>query len=108
IRSVAEILGRTVRTSDVSGRYGGEEFGVVLPDTDIHGAVVIAERIRRRIESATMGRSTGLQCTISIGVAQARPDNEDAGEWIGRADRALYEAKRLGRNRVVRDGVVLA
>jgi diguanylate cyclase len=103
IRAVAEILSRTLRTSDVAGRYGGEEFGVVLPDTDGQGAAVIAERIRRRIEGATMGRETVLQCTVSIGIAQARPDSEDAGDWIARADRALYEAKRQGRNRVVRD-----
>ena len=108
IRSVAAILGRTVRTSDVPGRYGGEEFAVVLPDTDEHGAAIIAERIRRRIETATMGREVVLQCTVSVGVAQAEPDSEDAGDWIARADRALYEAKRLGRNRVVRDGPALA
>jgi diguanylate cyclase len=103
IRAVAEILSRTLRTSDVAGRYGGEEFGVVLPDTDGQGAAVIAERIRRRIEGATMGREAILQCTVSIGIAQARPETEDAGDWIARADRALYEAKRQGRNRVVRD-----
>ena len=108
IRSVAAILGRTVRASDVPGRYGGEEFAVVLPDTDEHGAAIIAERIRRRIETATMGREVVLQCTVSVGVAQAEPDSEDAGDWIARADRALYEAKRLGRNRVVRDGPALA
>ena len=108
IRSVAAILGRTVRSSDVPGRYGGEEFAVVLPDTDHHGAAIIAERIRRRIESATMGREVVLQCTVSIGVAQAQPDSEDAGDWIARADRALYEAKRRGRNCVVRDDEALA
>ena len=108
IRSVAAILGRTVRASDVPGRYGGEEFAVVLPDTDEHGAAIIAERIRRRIESATMGREVVLQCTVSIGVAQAQPDSEDAGDWIARADRALYEAKRRGRNCVVRDDEALA
>jgi diguanylate cyclase len=108
IRSVAAILGRTVRASDVTGRYGGEEFAVVLPDTDEHGAAVIAERVRRRIETATMGREVVLQCTVSIGIAQAEPDSEDAGDWIARADRALYEAKHLGRNRVVRDGAAPA
>jgi len=108
IRAVAEILGRTLRASDLSGRYGGEEFGVVLPDTDGPGAATIAERIRRRIESATMGKEAILQCTVSIGIAQARPDSEDAGDWIGRADRALYEAKRQGRNRVVRDLALVA
>ena len=106
IRSVAGILASTLRASDLSGRYGGEEFGVVLPETDGPGAMVIAERIRRRIEAATLGRTVVLQCTVSVGVAEARPDVEDAGDWIARADRALYAAKRLGRNRCVRDGVM--
>ncbi len=106
IRSVAGIVSGTVRASDVSGRYGGEEFAVVLPDTDGPGAIVIAERIRRRIESATLGQSAALRCTVSIGIAEARPDADDAGDWISRADRALYAAKRLGRNRTVRDGMV--
>jgi diguanylate cyclase len=103
IRSVAEIVSRTVRTSDVSGRYGGEEFGVVLPDTDVDGGAVIAERIRQRIEAATVEPAAGIRCTVSIGIAAAQPDVEDAGDWIARADRALYEAKRLGRNLVVRE-----
>lgn len=108
IRSVAGILTSTLRASDIAGRYGGEEFGVVLPDTDGQGAAVIAERIRRRIEAATIGRTVVLQCTVSVGIAEARPDVEDAGDWIARADRALYSAKRLGRNRTVRDGVMPA
>ena len=103
IRSVAEIVGRTVRASDVSGRYGGEEFGVVLPDTDVDGAAVIAERVRQRIEATTVEPATGIRCTVSIGIAAAQPEVEDAGDWIARADRALYEAKRLGRNLVVRE-----
>jgi diguanylate cyclase len=108
IRNVAAIVGRTVRASDISGRYGGEEFAVVLPETDIDGAAVIAERIRRRIEAATMEPVAGIRCTVSIGIAAAQPDVEDAGDWIARADRALYEAKRLGRNLVVRESPALA
>jgi diguanylate cyclase len=103
IRNVAAIVGRTVRASDISGRYGGEEFAVVLPETDVEGAAVIAERIRKRIEAATMEPAAGIRCTVSIGIAAAQPDIEDGGDWIARADRALYEAKRLGRNLVVRE-----
>jgi diguanylate cyclase len=103
IRNVAAIVGRTVRASDISGRYGGEEFAVVLPETDVEGAAVIAERIRKRIEAATMEPAAGIRCTVSIGLAAAQPDLEDAGDCIARADRALYEAKRLGRNLVVRE-----
>ncbi len=108
IRSVAEIVSRTVRASDISGRYGGEEFGVVLPDTDVDGATVIAERIRQRIEAAAVAESAPVGCTVSIGIAAAQPEVDDAGDWIARADRALYEAKRLGRNRAVRDGALPA
>ena len=108
IRSVAAIVSRTVRTSDICGRYGGEEFGVVLPDTDVDGGAVIAERIRQRIEGTTIEPAAGIRCTVSIGIAAAQPDVEDAGDWIARADRALYEAKRLGRNLVVRESPELA
>jgi len=108
IRSVAAIVSRTVRTSDVCGRYGGEEFGVVLPDTDVDGGAVIAERIRQRIEATTVEPGAGIRCTVSIGIAAAQPEVEDAGDWIARADRALYEAKRLGRNLVVRESPALA
>lgn len=108
IRSIAAIVSRTVRASDISGRYGGEEFGVVLPDTDADGAAVIAERVRRRIEATTVEPTTGVRCTVSIGIAAAQPEVDDAGDWIARADRALYAAKRLGRNRSVRDGMMPA
>ena len=55
-----------------------------------------------------MEPATGIRCTVSIGIAAAQPEVEDAGDWIARADRALYEAKRLGRNLVVRESPALA
>jgi diguanylate cyclase len=102
IRSVATLVRATLRDYDTAGRYGGEEFGVILPDTGIECATAIAERIRMRIEAATLEREANIRCTISVGIAVATPDVRDVREWIERADRALYRAKALGRNRTVR------
>jgi diguanylate cyclase len=98
IRSVAEILRASLRDGDVPGRYGGEEFGVLLPDTPAAGAAVIAERIRRRIEGAALTRS-GLRATVSVGIAELGPQDVDYTVGISHADRALYAAKERGRNR---------
>src|SRR5205085_2283595 len=101
LRSVAAILRDTLRLHDVAGRYGGEEFGVVLPGIDVQGAAAIAERIRRRIESSVVEPRRGVRVTVSIGFAALRDDDEDHGAWIARADRALYAAKAAGRNRAI-------
>jgi diguanylate cyclase len=101
IRNVAAILRAALREEDVPGRYGGEEFGVLLPDTPAAGAEVIAERIRRRIEGAALARS-GLRATVSIGIAEIGPEDVDYTVCISHADRALYAAKERGRNRSVR------
>ncbi|HYR32686.1 MAG TPA: diguanylate cyclase [Burkholderiales bacterium] len=99
LTAVAAILQDTLRLHDVAGRYGGEEFGVVLPGINTGGASAIAERIRRRIEQAVVEQRRGLRVTISIGYAALTPDDNDHGAWIARADRALYAAKAAGRNR---------
>ena len=101
LTAVAAILQDTLRLSDTAGRYGGEEFGVVLPGINGDGALAIAERIRRRIEQATVDQRRGLQVTVSIGYAALTPDDNDHGAWIARADRALYAAKAAGRNRCI-------
>jgi len=101
IRSVAVILRASLREEDVPGRYGGEEFGILLPDTPAAGAEVIAERIRRRIEGAALTKS-GLRATVSIGIAELGPQDIDYTVGISHADRALYAAKERGRNRSVR------
>jgi diguanylate cyclase len=102
IRNVATLVRETLREQDTAGRYGGEEFGVVLPDTNLDGASVIAERLRQRIETALVESRFALHCTISIGVAEAGPKTKDVRDWIDTADRALYAAKAAGRNRTVR------
>lgn len=101
IRGVAALLRAALREEDVPGRYGGEEFGVLLPDTPAAGAEVIAERVRRRVESATLAQ-TGLKATVSIGIAELGENDVEYTVAISHAERALYAAKAHGRNRSVR------
>lgn len=97
LRAIARILQREVRAFDLVGRWGGEEFIVVCPDTGIDGASGLAERLRARIAKQDFGRVG--QRTASFGVAEAAA-GETAVALVERADRALYEAKRNGRDRV--------
>jgi two-component system cell cycle response regulator len=86
-------------------RYGGEEFVVLMPETDASVATLVAERLRRRIAGEPFSIQRGarhLEVTISVGVAALRP-GDDAATVLKRADQALYRAKREGRNRVVPD-----
>lgn len=104
IRRVAGLVRASIRSSDVAGRYGGEEFCVLLPDTSLEDAYVVAERIRRTIESASIeAAGHAIRCTVSVGVAVADTGAPaaDPQPWIERADRALYRAKAEGRNRTV-------
>lgn len=103
IRNVAALLHAAVREQDIPGRYGGDEFGVLLPDTDLAGAASIAERVRSQIAAADMQSSAGIRCSVSIGIALADGPADDVRQWIARADRALYRAKTLGRNRIDAD-----
>ena len=98
LRAVATILRDSLRMHDIAGRYGGEEFGVVLPGIDARGAAALAERIRRKIESSVVEPRRGVRVTASIGYAALGNDDHDPGAWIARADRALYAAKAAGRN----------
>jgi diguanylate cyclase len=101
IRNVGAILRASLREDDVPGRYGGEEFGILLPETPAAGAEVIAERVRRRIEGSALARS-GLRATVSIGIAELNPQDVEYTMAISHAERALYAAKERGRNRSVR------
>jgi two-component system, cell cycle response regulator len=104
LREFAERLKASIRGIDLACRYGGEEFVVVMPDTDLGVAATVAERIRRRIAGEPFPINRGarsIEVTISIGIA-ARIALEDTAQMIlKRADEALYRAKRDGRNRVV-------
>jgi diguanylate cyclase (GGDEF)-like protein len=91
---------QSLRTSDFFGRYGGEEFLMILPQTTLEGAEVIADRFRRKLEAVGFPDiDPQLKVTTSIGVAQYIT-GEDMVQTLGRADAALYRAKRFGRNRV--------
>ncbi len=102
IRDTAEVLRNSVRNTDLVGRYGGEEFGLVLTDTASDGALVLAERLRDKVQAMTVQfDGQEIRCTISLGIAQFSAAKEGHGQWIEHADQALYEAKNAGRNRSV-------
>jgi diguanylate cyclase (GGDEF)-like protein len=107
LRDFAETLRATVREVDVAGRWGGEEFIVILPGTDGIGAAQLAERVRVAFEERRVLTVDGtpIPVTASFGVA-AYPDHTPEDALVAAADAALYQAKREGKNRVVkaRDG----
>jgi diguanylate cyclase (GGDEF)-like protein len=102
IQHVASLLRETIRECDSVGRLGGEEFTILLPNTDLTGANVIAERLRIRIaeSSITTDTVTDLSVTCSLGVSEFSVSDEKLDNMIVRADNALYKAKEGGRNRV--------
>ncbi len=104
LRLVAMTLKSNIKGRDLAARYGGEEFVAVLPSTDLEGAVIVAENIRKAIQAKELlKRSTNEKLgriTASFGVASFRL-NESASALIERADRCLYAAKHAGRNRVI-------
>lgn len=98
---LARIFQETLRTLDCAGRYGGEEFLIVLAQTDLQQAVPTAERIRLAVEQFEFTREdVTLHATVSIGVAEMGVEDVTINDLIGRADQALYEAKKNGRNRI--------
>ncbi|MEC9040545.1 MAG: diguanylate cyclase [Pseudomonadota bacterium] len=102
IRHTAEVTRNNIRQSDSAGRYGGEEFGIILPETDAESARVICERIREAIENSTVSTTAGdIRYTVSMGIAQLTETPENYMQWMQKADEALYKAKESGRNKVV-------
>ena len=100
--ALAGAINSCIRNQDSGYRYGGEEFAVILAQTGLDNAKVVAERIRRRFADHVFrpGPGTEVSSSISVGVVQRRPD-ENPADMIKRADQALYVAKKQGKNRVV-------
>jgi len=110
LKELAERVSGNLRSFDTVARMGGEEFVIVMPDTNVGIACAVAERLRQDIENngfTVPELSTTLPITISIGVATARENGDTSESILKRADDALYHAKDTGRNRAVlnTDGV---
>ncbi len=101
---VAERIARNIRGFDLAARYGGEEFVVVMPDTPLDVAIGVADRLRRKIEEVPVSVKEPrfeIPVTVSVGVGNAMAADTSSAALLKKADEALYEAKRSGRNRVI-------
>ncbi|MBS0383238.1 MAG: diguanylate cyclase [Proteobacteria bacterium] len=101
IRQVGAIIRGSLREGDLAGRYGGDEFGVVLCNANLPAAAAVAERIRSGVAELTVEKAPQLRCTLSIGLAHSADATGNTRDWIEQADAALYRAKLAGRNRLV-------
>lgn len=101
LKAFADVLRSSIRKHDTVGRYGGEEFALLMPQTGMDTAVRVAERIRRALETRGVSVEVGrIDVTVSGGVATFGIDGDDWDALLSAADTALYEAKRAGRNRI--------
>lgn len=99
IRCVSRCLREQLRDTDIAGRYGGEEFGIILTNTDTQGALEFSQRLRRSVAAQSVSALTAqVSVTISLGVQQLDDSIHSAEQWIAGADRALYHCKEHGRN----------
>jgi len=99
IRQTADVLRNCIRETDVGGRYGGEEFGVLLINTEAEDARIVAERIREAIEALTVTHEKhSIRFTVSLGIAEMEGGMESHEQLIHNADQALYQSKEGGRN----------
>jgi len=105
LKLISDVCSASIRKVDTIGRYGGEEFLVICPNTASSEARLLAERMRQAVSEASLeGEYSELRVTISIGVASSEDWSESAHDLIGLADEALYHAKNRGRNQVVASG----
>lgn len=102
LQKLSEIMRETLRTVDIIGRLGGEEFAIMLPETDLQKATEVAERLRENIARTDVVLEAGLPLhfTVSIGVATLQDKDVNLDIMLNHADRALYQAKQSGRNKV--------
>ena len=99
IKMLAALIKRCVRETDLAGRYGGEEFAIILNDSSVEDAKIVAERIRQLAQRLVVEHEgESISFTVSLGLAQFTPDFKGALAWLECADQALYEAKENGRN----------
>jgi len=104
LKLMADVTRNALRQVDIFGRFGGEEFVVFLPETPLRDAVTVADRIREAIASAPLTiQNAEARMTVSIGVSTYQDDEPSLDTLLMRADKALYEAKQRGRDRVVAD-----
>ncbi len=106
LQGIARLIKSSVRASDFAARFGGEEFLVILPDTDALEAEVVAEKIRRAVDTSEL--PVVGHVTVSVGLSEWRDDLPDEGLLVRRADQALYAAKAAGRNRVMMWGEAMS
>lgn len=100
LRQLSKLLRQNLRVSDQAGRYGGDEFCVILPDVPLAHAAELMEALRGRFGALGYEQSPALQVSLSIGLAAFNPLHDDAMGWLNDADQALYAAKTCGRNNV--------
>ncbi|MGB2739653.1 MAG: diguanylate cyclase [Cognaticolwellia sp.] len=101
IRHLAKLIREQVRETDISGRYGGEEFVILLADTHADDALIFAERLRKVVEeSVVIYNDIEIKYTISLGVAEVESSFSEVSHWLEHADSALYKSKENGRNKV--------
>ncbi|MBZ2161374.1 sensor domain-containing diguanylate cyclase [Alteromonas stellipolaris] len=100
IQMLSALIKRCVRETDLAGRYGGEEFAVILTDSPVEKAVIVAERIRRLAERLVVEHDgEEITFTVSLGLAEFDLNSKSSMAWLEKADQALYEAKESGRNK---------
>ena len=101
IRTLSDLLTQSLRGTDIIGRLGGEEFGVILIDTNAEPAEMLANRIREKIEQTVIRHDdTDIRITSSFGITELNEDFKDYEEWFATADLGLYDSKNSGRNQV--------
>ncbi|MCS3516068.1 diguanylate cyclase [Pseudomonas grimontii] len=100
LRQLSKVLRQNLRATDLAGRYGGDEFCVILPGMSLNRATEVMDALRDRFNALAYAQDASLRASLSIGLAPYQPEHADSTTWLNDADLALYEAKSSGRNRV--------
>ena len=103
LKAVADVLQGDIRVTDVAARFGGDEFVLMLPETDLNGAILVADKVRVDISRIALPHNDAVvRTSVSIGIVTFPDDGRSSAELMRRADLAMYEAKRRGRDQIVR------